>query len=88
MAKTPDPDTLPVADLLFVIQESPKGFEGKYVVRRWIKTLLSYWVVGDLGAPFGACDTLDAARQCIPEGKAKLPSFRSADDRTVREVWL
>lgn len=64
---------------LFTIYKSPKDFEGKYVTRLFnVEHPTEYCVVKD---------TLEQAREVLPEGLTKIDR-QPQDDPVIVEVWL
>lgn len=68
----------------YVITFNPSDFPGLYVVREWLVQ-----VEGDIIARglIGTAETLDQARDFIPDGYFKM-SRHLFDDPVIVETWL
>jgi hypothetical protein len=65
----------------YVIYDSPKDYPGKWVVRKWLIT------PGQITpGPAYICDSLEAAREHVPEGMYNL-GRQPNDERPIQEVW-
>lgn len=67
----------------YVIYDKPKDFPTKFVVRLWI--------IGPGTAQAGpmicTANTIEEARQSLPDGVSQLPVFAN-DDPVIAEVWM
>ncbi len=66
----------------FVIYNSPSDCPGKYVVRMW-RTIIQKGPT----AMVAAVDSLEQAREIIPEGLHCMPRL-DGDDPVIVEVWF
>jgi len=69
---------------MWVIYDRPSDYPDKYVVRKW--------AIMSKAAPLASVgqsvhDTLDQAREAIPQGLFKLDRFID-DDLAIKEVWV
>lgn len=68
--------------VMFVIYNSPSDYPGKWVVRRW-----NCLPVPTPTEEAIACESLDEARQTIPQG-ALLLARHPDDDPVIHETWI
>ena len=67
----------------WVIYRHPRGYPGKYVMRRW-GILAGKIVATD---EMALADTLEEIRASVPPGLYRLERFED-DDPCILEVWL
>ena len=76
-------DTLIGENVLYVIYWNPKDYPGKHVVRPWR-------IDAPEARPVGLAveaDTLDAARELLPDGLVNLGRMEK-DDPCIVETWI
>jgi len=73
------PNSLPV----WTIYESPKDFPGKFVVRKHIILPGKTFPTGE----YALFDSLEEARDAIPEGCANLGRY-AEDEPQIVESWM
>lgn len=73
---------------LYVVYTNPSDFPDKVVVRKQVVRASEHGVgvVPDI-FPTAVCNTLEAARQYLPEGVINM-GRGDADDPVITEVWI